>query len=168
MTGEVEVRLLGADEAQALRDLRLEALTRDAASFASNAETETAKPLSWFGERIEEGVLGAFAGGELVGMAGYSRHANPKQRHKATLYGMYLRADHRGSGVAGKLVAGVITHARGEGVEILLLAVNAANLRAIRLYELAGFVQYGLEPRALKQPDGSYSDDELYWLPLDG
>ena len=72
------------------------------------------------------------------------------------------------SGVAGKLVAGVITHARSEGVEILLLAVNAANLRAIRLYELAGFVQYGLEPRALKQPDGTYSDDELYWLPLDG
>lgn len=166
MTGEVEVRLLVADEVEAFRDLRIEALTRDAGSFASNAEVEAAKPLAWFAERIGEGVLGAFAEGELVGMAGYTRHANPKQRHKATLYGMYLRGDRRGSGVAGKLVAGVMIHAREQGAEILLLAVNAANLRAIRLYELAGFTQYGLEPRALKQPDGSYSDDALYWLAL--
>ncbi|MBP7704977.1 MAG: GNAT family N-acetyltransferase [Caulobacter sp.] len=163
---EAVVRRLVEGEAEALRTLRLEALTRDAATFASDAEVEAAKPISWFAERIAEGVLGAFVGGALVGMAGYSRFANPKQRHKATLFGMYLRADQRGSGLAGKLVAGVIGHARGEGVEMLLLAVNANNTAAIRLYELAGFQRYGLEPAALKHTDGTYSDDALYALVL--
>lgn len=163
---EAVVRLLSAGEEDAFRTLRIEALTRDAATFASDAEVESGRPLDWFVDRIAEGVLGAFVDGALVGMAGYSRFTNPKQRHKATLWGMYLRADHRGSGLAGKLVAGVIGHAREQGAEMLLLAVNANNTAAVRLYELAGFQRYGLEPDALKHPDGSYSDDALYALTL--
>lgn len=167
MSDEVEVRLLTVGEAGVFRAMRLEALTLDASTFASNAGEEAAKPLDWFEGRIGEGVFGAFAGGELVGMAGYSRQTSAKQRHKANLYGMYLRADHRGAGIAGKLVAAVIGHARAEGAETLLLACNATNRAAIRLYEMAGFRQYGVEPKALKQPDGGYTDDALYVLALD-
>lgn len=163
---EAVVRLLAPGDEDVFRALRIEALTRDAATFASDAGVEAGRPLEWFAGRIAEGVLGAFVDGELVGMAGYSRFTNPKQKHKATLWGMYLRADHRGSGLAGKLVAGVIEHARGEGAEMLLLAVNAGNTAAVRLYELAGFQRYGLEPDALKHPDGGYSDDALYALSL--
>lgn len=160
------VRLLERDEGPIFRTLRLEALTVDAATFASDAVIEAAKPATWFAERVAEGVAGAFAGGELVGMAGYSRHTNPKQAHKATLFGMYLRRAHRGSGLAGRLVAAVVEHARAEGCERLLLACNAGNHGAIRLYEAAGFRRYGIEPRALKHPDGSYADDALYALNL--
>ena len=163
---ELEIRRLRPDEAAAFRALRLEALDRDMLTFASDPAEEAAKPERWFVERIEEGVFGALVGGRLVGIAGYSRHPGAKQRHKAQLYGMYLHPDHRRQGLAGKLVAAVIEHARGDGAEILLLASNAGNTAAIRLYELAGFRQYGVEPRALKQPDGSYTDDALYWLPL--
>lgn len=166
MSTDVEIRRLRAGEGAAFRALRLEALTLDASSFAADAGVEAAKPLDWFEARLADGVFGAFAGGELVGMAGYSRDANPKQAHKARLFGMYLRADQRGRGLAGKLVAAVIDHARAEGAEILLLASNATNKAAIRLYELAGFRHYGTEPRALLQPDGGYTDDALYWLPL--
>jgi len=162
----VEIRRLRADEAGAFRALRLEALNRDMLTFASDAGEEAVKPDSWFVDRIEEGVFAALVGGELVGIAGYMRSPNAKQRHKAQLYGMYLHPDHRRQGLAGKLVAAVIEHARAEGAENLLLASNATNTGAIRLYELAGFRQYGVEPRALKQPDGSYSDDALYWLAL--
>ncbi|MES2036122.1 MAG: GNAT family N-acetyltransferase, partial [Pseudomonadota bacterium] len=166
MTGEAEIRRLRAGEGAAFRALRLEALTLDANTFASDAGEEAAKPAAWFDERIAEGTFGAFVDGDLVGIAGYSRETSPKQRHKARLYGMYLRADQRGRGLAGKLVAAVIGHARKEKAEALLLACNAANTAAIRLYELAGFRQYGVEPRALRQPDGGYTDDALYWLPL--
>jgi len=167
VTDGVEIRRLRAGEGDVFRAMRLEALTLDTASFASDAGVEARKPAAWFEARIAEGVFGAFVGGALVGMAGYSRDTNPKQAHKARLFGMYLRADQRGRGLAGKLVAAVIDHARADGAEILLLASNASNRAAIRLYELAGFRQYGVEPRALKQPDGGYTDDALYWLPLD-
>ncbi len=166
MPADAVVRLLQKHEGLLFRALRLEALTVDAATFASDAGVEAAKPTSWFEERIAEGVIGAFVGGELVGMAGYARQSNPKQAHKATLFGMYLRASHRGSGLAGRLVAAVVDHARAEGCERLLLACNAGNHGAIRLYEASGFRQYGTEPRALKQPDGSYADDALYALDL--
>lgn len=160
------VRRLAAGEGPLYRALRIEALTLDAATFASDARVEATKPPAWFEERIAEGVMGAFVGSELVGMAGYVRQTSPKQAHKATLFGMYLRAAHRGSGLAGRLVAAVIAHARAEGVEMLLLAANAGNRTAIRLYELAGFERYGTEPRALKHPDGGYSDDALFALRL--
>lgn len=160
------VRLLRDDEGPIFRALRLEALTVDAATFASDAGVEAAKAASWFDERVAEGVIGAFVGGELVGMAGYSRHPNPKQAHKATLFGMYLRASHRGSGLAARLVAAVVDHARVEGCERLLLACNADNRGAVRLYESSGFRQYATEPRALKLPDGAYADDALFALDL--
>ncbi len=160
------VRLLQEGEGPIFRALRLEALTVDAATFASDAGVEAAKPATWFEERIAEGVIGAFVGGELVGMAGYARQSNPKQAHKATLFGMYLRAAHRGSGLAGRVVAAVVDHARAAGCERLLLACNAGNHGAIRLYEASGFRQYGTEPRALKHADGTYADDALYALDL--
>lgn len=160
------VRLLARDEGPIFRTLRLEALTLDAETFASDAGMEAVRPAEWFAERVVEGVAGAFVGGELVGVAGYSRHTNPKQAHKATLFGMYLRRAHRGSGLAGRLVSAVIEHARAEGCERLLLACNARNDGAIRLYEAAGFRRYAVEPRALKQADGSYADDALYALDL--
>jgi ribosomal protein S18 acetylase RimI-like enzyme len=162
----VEVRRLTADEAGTFRALRIEGLTLDAATFGSDAGEEAARPDAWFEARIGEGVFGAFIGGALVGIAGYTRQTSAKQRHKAQLYGMYLRADQRGLGIAGKLVAAVIEHARAAGAEMLLLACHAGNRAAIRLYELAGFQRYGVEPRALRQPDGSYTDDALYALAL--
>lgn len=166
MSQPSEIRLLTADEAGAFKALRIEGLIADAPSFASDADEEAARPDSWFVARIGEGVFGAFVGGELVGIAGYTRQVSVRLRHKANLYGMFLRAEHRGAGLAGKLVAAVIGHARADGVETLLLACNAVNLSAIRLYELAGFQRYGLEPRALKHRDGSCTDDALYALAL--
>lgn len=166
IAADAVIRLLHGDEGPIFRALRLEALTVEAATFASDAGVEAAKPTSWFDERVSEGVVGAFVSGELVGMAGYTRHPNPKQAHKATLFGMYLRASHRGSGLAVRLVAAVGDHARAEGCERLLLACNAVNHRAIRLYESAGFRRYATEPRALKLPDDLYADDALFALDL--
>jgi hypothetical protein len=79
-----EIRLLTPGEAALYRDIRLEALKRDPDAFSSTFERENAMPLKWFEERIVNGnVFGAFAGGELVGVAGYWRQEGAKVRHKA-------------------------------------------------------------------------------------
>ncbi len=104
-------------------------------------------------------IFGAFAGAQIVGMAGYFRESSPKERHKGMLWGMYVSPEARRYRVGAALVQAVLDYAAGE-VEQVRLVVSHGNAAAIGLYERLGFVAYGHEPRALKGPDG-YSDDIL-------
>ena len=81
-----------------------------------------------------------------------------KLRHKGVLWGMYIRPEVRGTGLAAALVQRVVEHARTL-VEEICLTVVASNASACRLYSVAGFKEYGLERRALKV--GSEYYDEL-------
>jgi ribosomal protein S18 acetylase RimI-like enzyme len=161
-----EIRLLTPGEAALYRDIRLEALKRDPDAFSSTFERENAMPLKWFEERIVNGnVFGAFAGGALVGVAGYWRQEGAKVRHKAGLWGMYVRPAARGSGLVERLVEAVAGHAFGR-VELLLLSVASDNEAAIRLYRKTGFSEYGREMKALK--DGERYFDEILMVRFRG
>jgi RimJ/RimL family protein N-acetyltransferase len=72
---------------------------------------------------------------------------------------MYVRATARNTGLGKRLVAAVLDHGRGR-VESVKLSVVSENEAARRLYRAMGFVEYGCEPRALKQ-GGRYYDDVL-------
>ena len=155
-----EIRLLTPDDAALYRDIRLEGLQRDPDAFASTFERENVMPLSWFAVRIAEGnVLGAFARGELLGVAGYWPQEGEKERHKATLWGMYVRSAARGAGLGERLIEAIVEHVASR-VEQLQLGVAAGNAAALRLYIKAGFSEYGREMKALKQ-DGRYVDEIL-------
>jgi RimJ/RimL family protein N-acetyltransferase len=96
-------------------------------------------------------LFGAFAGDALVGVVGYEREPRAKGRHKATVLGMFVPAEHAGHGVGGALMAALIAAARDEpGLEHLVLTVTATNTRALRLYERCGFESFGTEPRAIR------------------
>ena len=86
---------------------------------------------------------------DLKGVVGFYVLDSAKQRHKGVLWGMFVKPDARGTGLASSLVARVLEHAV-QTVEEVRLTVVATNTAAIRLYERAGFAQYGLERRALK------------------
>jgi ribosomal protein S18 acetylase RimI-like enzyme len=60
-----------------------------------------------------------------------------KTRHKALLYGMYVKAPHRESGVADEIMKRLIDEAR-ENVEIVTLTVVSSNLRALRFLRAMG------------------------------
>ena len=87
-----------------------------------------------------------------------------KLRHKAVLWGMYVRIEARGTGLAACLVQRVIEHARPL-VEEICLTVVASNIAGKRLYSAAGFEPYGIERRALKVGE-EYFDEVLMALPL--
>jgi ribosomal protein S18 acetylase RimI-like enzyme len=155
-----QIRLLTPDDAPRYRDIRLEGLQQDPEAFASTFEQESAMPLSGFEERIVKGnVFGAFARGELLGVAGYWPQNGVKVSHKATLWGMYVRQTARKLGLGWHLVEAVVSHATGR-VELLQLGVASDNEAACRLYRKAGFSEYGREMKALKQ-DGRYFDEIL-------
>ena len=92
-------------------------------------------------------------------MAGFMGREGAKDAHKGMLWGMYVRADLRNAGVGRRLAMAVIDFAR-DRVELLQLAVVRDNEPARRLYAGLGFVEYGIERKALKH-NGRYYDEIL-------
>ncbi|MCT7375224.1 GNAT family N-acetyltransferase [Chelativorans salis] len=160
------IRRLGRADAEGFRILRLEGLRAHPEAFGASWEEEKQRPAAWFADRLERSaVFGGLANdGSLVGAAGLAVQGGLKERHKGILWGMYVRPQARRTGLADALVARVIEEARG-AVEEVKLTVATSNEAAIRLYIRAGFVQYGMEKRALKV-GAHYHDELLMALPL--
>jgi ribosomal protein S18 acetylase RimI-like enzyme len=167
----MDLRLLTADDAGAFWQLRLEALRNDPASFADSAEehlkttVETAKGLLSKSDPAGNFVVGVFEHGQMIGTAGFFRRPNDKERHKGHIWGVYVRPESRGKGVASALMKEIVRRAREiDGLEQITL-VASANLPAQRLYKALGFESYGIEPHSLKIGN-EYVDDVLMvlWL----
>jgi len=161
---DIDIRPITRSEAEAWRALRLEMLKNHPTAFKSSYEEEAAKPLSSFVDRIpEDGVdvlFGVYAGEVLCGAAGFSREARAKTRHKGMLSSVYLRPELRGRGLGEALVGRVIDHARRH-VAVLLCSVVSENTEACELYRRMGFIDYGIEPRALRYDGVDYDEDQL-------
>jgi RimJ/RimL family protein N-acetyltransferase len=165
-TSSLDVRRLGTDDVASYRDLRLEGLKSHPEAFASSWESEAEKPLSWWAERLKSSiVLGGWVDGSpLAGVAGFRVQDAVKLRHKAVLWGMYVRPEARGTGLAAALLQRAIEHA-STLVEEISLTVVTTNAAACRLYRAAGFKEFGLERRALKV-GSEYHDEMLMALSL--
>jgi RimJ/RimL family protein N-acetyltransferase len=162
---DIHIRQLSPADAALYRGIRLEGLNRNPEAFGSTFEAEFAKPLAWFSERLGScQVFGAFRGSEIMGIAGFAVRHGEKEAHKGLLWGMYVRPEARGAGVARRLVEAVIDLARRR-VELLQLSVVVGNEQARRLYDRLGFVEYGLERKSLKQ-GGRYYDEFLMAMDL--
>ncbi len=158
--GDPKIRLLSCTDALAYRDIRLDGLLRNPEAFASTFEDERDRPLDWFRERITQSqIFGAMLAQGLVGVVGLRAHADAKQRHKAMIWGMYVRREARQYGIGKRLIEAAVSHASGH-VEQLQLAVVTENETARRLYAKAGFIEYGHQINALKHA-GRYYDDIL-------
>ncbi|KSV65847.1 GNAT family N-acetyltransferase [Ensifer adhaerens] len=160
------IRRLTSSDAEAYRAVRLDGLLKHPEAFGSSYEDEASRPIEVTAERLDSGfVLGAFDSDEkLMGVAGLAIQTATKAKHKGTLWGMYVLPEARGTGLSRLLVDGIIAEARGK-VERLLLTVVSSNAAALSLYRKAGFVEYGLEQRALRVDD-AYFDEMLMALPL--
>ncbi len=160
-----EIRRLEVADVEDYRTIRLAALQTEPEAFGSLYEVEVTRPIDSFVERLSSSiVLGAYAGGRIVGVASFRQETGPKERHKGVLGSVYVQPDSRGQGVAASLVAGVIDVARSI-VEQLTLTVVQGNSAAIALYHRFGFKIYGVEPRARKNLSG-YVDKVLMVLDL--
>jgi len=165
----MQIRPLTPHDAEAWWHLRLVGLKDEPHSFAESAEEHEARSLEQTREHFrsfssENFIVGAFENGELVGMTGFYREKHKKFRHKGTIWGVYVRRESRGKGMARAVLAEVIRRARMiEGLEQILLIVAATQEKPRKLYESLGFSKYGVEPRSLKV-GGEYVDDELMAL----
>jgi ribosomal protein S18 acetylase RimI-like enzyme len=155
------IRRLGLEDVAAYRAIRHEALANHPEAFVSTAEAfaqksdadirQTLEALTVFGAMLPDGSLG--------GINAFMRHEGAKERHRGWMIQVYVRPEHRGSGMAAALVEHLIDHARRHVVQVHL-GVWSENIPAIKLYERLGFTTYGTEPRYLFV-NGRYIDEHL-------
>jgi ribosomal protein S18 acetylase RimI-like enzyme len=168
----VEIRILTEADTEAWRRLRLEALERDPEAFSSSVEEHGRLSFEDVRNRIAcdaetRFVVGAFANGELVGMAGFYRETGPKTRHKGHVWGVYVTMTTRGRGIGKKLMEALLVCAMQiPGLEQIHLAVTSSQVAAMGLYQALGFEPFARESKALKIGE-RYIDEEfmVLWLP---
>ncbi|MEE2752832.1 MAG: GNAT family N-acetyltransferase [Candidatus Latescibacterota bacterium] len=143
----VNVRQLEKEEWELYRSIRLAALSDAPHTFGSTYEREIVFKESMWRERTTRGAGGkdsicviALDGDEGVGIAGGI--TVPEDPRISQLESMWVRADHRGTDVAAKLIAQVEVWAFDRGSESLVYGVTGCNDRALEFYEKIGFEPY--------------------------
>lgn len=148
------VRLLGEDDAAAFLALRKRALETFPAAFSAAPEDDflqSEADVRALFRRPEDGVVFGGFTDRLKGCAGLFRERKAKSRHKVHLWTMFVERDARGVGMGRALLEAAIAHAREmDGVTDIHLGVSDLSPEARALYESAGFVTWGVEPRALR------------------
>ncbi|WP_037678646.1 GNAT family N-acetyltransferase [Streptomyces griseus] len=157
------VRSVRAEEWAAVKELRLLALRDPVAPIAylDTYEEAAARPDSFWRDRaagsggeavgarqfVAEGADGAWAGTLTVLMEepGTTDWAGfPVERRQGHVVGVYVRPEHRGSGLTEALFTAGVEWAWERGAQRVRLIVHEDNGRAQGFYRKAGFVPSGV------------------------
>ena len=156
------VRIARLEDVAAMREIRLEMLRLHPEAFAADLEAEEAMSVADFAARAKTSTtFGGYVDDALAGSVVFVKPIRTKIAHTGDVGAMYVRAAHRGTGLADALLEAVIDHAIGT-VEQLKLTVNAENPRAIALYHRHGFQFVGRIPRSIRVGRKTY--DELMMI----
>ncbi|MDG9718752.1 GNAT family N-acetyltransferase [Streptomyces sp. DH24] len=170
--GDYVIRSVRADEWRAVKELRLAALRDPVAhlAFLETYEQAAAKADAFWQDRaagsgegstgvrqfIGEAPDGSWAGTvtvllEEAGTTDWAGHA--VERRQGHVVGVFVRPEHRGTGLIQALFDAGLEWAWGRGAERVRLIVHEDNERAQRFYRKAGFVPSGVVV-SLPQADG--------------
>jgi ribosomal protein S18 acetylase RimI-like enzyme len=134
---EVTVHVLGGQDWQTYQQIRLSALQDAPDAFASSYEEEKDYDAAFWQLRMGRSArLVAMAEDEPVGIVSVGQASEPDV---AELFGLWVRPDFRGRGVAWQLTQAAAQHARTSGKRALKLWVATDNGRAVAFFSSAGF-----------------------------
>lgn len=165
---DITVRPLGVEEWEQYRSVRLTALAESPEAFVATHAAEEAEPEQFWRDRMERSTrLLAEVDGEPVGIASIGAVGEQKPE-AAQLFGLFVRPDARGSGVATALVRAGAQVAAEQGRSQLYYWVGTDNGRAVAF--ASGF---GFRPTGLRRPMRVVSEDDgeeevAMTLPLSG
>lgn len=149
--------------------LRREALQEEPLAFGSSTEDDrlsfesAEKALA---DAANQAVFGLYADNRLMGMVGIMRTDKVKEKHKAHIWGMYVSRALRRNGAGKALLNAAIQKANEwPGVSQIHLTVTETAVEAKHLYERAGFLEWGREPKALCS-GGTVVDEHHFVLQL--
>jgi len=152
-----------AQDAQAVLDIFILTHTQtdnllsypDEITFTAEEQAEYLQSKTDSANEIE---LLAEIDGKLAGTAGIEqRSPKVKLRHRCE-FGIGIDQAYWGLGIGRALTEACIECARKAGYEQIELEVVAENDRAVRMYEKAGFAEYGRNPRDFKSRLTGYQE----------
>lgn len=120
--------------------------------------------------RSERGELWvvAEAGGVIVGDCSLRVRERQSLAHNG-IVGIGVAEGWRGVGLGRAMLGTTIEWARAhEVLERVELSVLHTNRAGMRLYQSFGFVREGVQARRIRQPDGTYADEVLMAVRVDG
>ena len=140
--GLPELVRLEADDWADFRQVRLASLADSPQAFGErHADWVDATEERWRARLTDVPLtLVGRSEGRLVGVV-----CGMPSENQVWLISMWVAPDHRGSGLAGRLIDGVVGWASSLGLDTDLM-VRDDNARAIRAYERAGFIDLGVPP----------------------
>ena len=172
MTDNYLVRAISPDDLDAWWQLRLKSLHDHPDAFGSDYETARQEGPK-YAERgfFNTGSSRLFAAftvdGKLVAQAATFAESG-KRNHIAHVVSVYTHPDHRGHGLASRLVQACIDHLQSfADITSIRISVNADNAAALHTYRKLGFEVWGEEPDAIRTADGS-CHNELHMVLTSG
>ncbi|MCU4577957.1 GNAT family N-acetyltransferase [Acinetobacter courvalinii] len=160
---DIEIKILGVDELNDFREIRLSALAKAPEMFGSTYDVEIVKPLSFFQSCLSNStIFGVYHKDRIIGLAALIQESGIKLAHKAVLSSVFIEPEFQSQGIATALLRAVIAYSQAQ-VEQVLLTVAADNQSAIKLYQKMGFEMYEVEKKALKN-NNEYTDELLMKL----
>jgi RimJ/RimL family protein N-acetyltransferase len=132
------------------KTIRLECLKNYPKNFGSLYEDEKVSAALKFDKIIAEDngtdfLYGAFDGENLIGICGNIQENRIKTKHNAEISHMFVKREYGGKGIATTLLRLTVEKVfLNSIVEQIMLGVVESNVPAKKIYQSAGFVQYGL------------------------
>jgi GNAT superfamily N-acetyltransferase len=156
-----DIRVLGSDEWDTLRNVRLTALRQTPHTFLSSYEREKGYGEDDWRAEFKRGSwnVGRLAGEDIC-LLGVTREPLMPM-HQCYLEYMWVDAKFRRRGIASGMLLTVLDRLRESGVRTVFLWVLDGNDPALRLYERTGFVR-----TQLSQPARPGRSEELLLLNL--
>jgi len=147
MNDGVEIVRLRPEEWRPYREIRLEALLTEPTAFGATYESQVQNSDEHWQDRLRvvgngrQWLLFARKDGELLGMIGAFVADEPAV---AKVIAVYVRERARGQGIGERLVSAILEAVcENPDVTTARLDVTGTNVKAIRLYERAGFEHIG-------------------------
>lgn len=151
---EITVRPLDTSEWEQFRAVRLSALKESPEAFVASYDEEESEPEEFWRARMERSTrLIAQRDGDAMGVV--SVGDVPNEADSAQLFGLWVRPEARGTGVATALVRAGAQSAAAAGKQQLLYWVGTDNGRAVAF--ASGF---GFRPTAWRRPMRVVSVDD--------
>jgi ribosomal protein S18 acetylase RimI-like enzyme len=153
---EITVRPLGEEEWQDYRAVRLEALRESPEAFVATAEEEGAFDEAHWRTRMKRSArLIAERNGTPVGVVSVGTAASDEDGDSGELFGLWVKPELRGSGVATRLVKNGAALAHRRGQSRLYYWVGTENGRAVAFASGIGF-----RPTDERRPMGVESEED--------
>ena len=152
---DITVRPLGEDDWEDYRSVRLAALRESAVAFVARVDQEEAYDEAFWRERmVRSARLVAEREGRAIGVVSVGT-ATGNEETAGELFGLWVRPEARGSGVATRLVKDGASLAAQRGHSQLVYWVGTENGRAVAFASGMGF-----RPTDYRRPMGVVSEED--------